>query len=179
MSSRCAASSSIVCTARSAPAARAWRMTSILQSRVASMEPSASGEFDAGDRPQRRHEPAPVGPLLGQHPAPRIGDPVVTPPALSRFLDPSAPDPAAILHPVERGVERREGESQAAVGALFDEPCDLVSVMALAVDDGENQDLAAALLGFVDRTAARHGGHLHEAALYIPTKTAVTGRNTA
>src|SRR5439155_1336618 len=35
-------------------------------------------------------------------------------------------------------------------------------------DDGENQDLGAALLGFVDRTAAGHGGHLYEAALYIP-----------
>src|SRR5689334_20958171 len=112
MSSRCAANSSTACGAScAAPVRRAWARTSAFQSCgtfivVSSPDSARLGVLDASDLPQRGDEAAPVGALLGEHPPSGLRDAVVAPPPLAGLLDPAPLDPAAILQPVERGVER-------------------------------------------------------------------------
>src|SRR3954467_3173314 len=108
----------------------------------------------AGDLGQRGDEAAPVGALLDEHAPPRVGNPVVAAAALAGLFHPPALDPAAIFEAIERRVERGERELQAAAGPLLDQLGDLVAVMALVFDDGENHDLGAAFLGFVERASA-------------------------
>src|SRR5204863_4841049 len=86
----------------------------------------------------------------------RLGDAIVAAAPLSCLLDPSPFDPAALLEAVERGVERRQGEAQAAAGAGLDQLGDRVTVAALVLDDRQDDDLGAAFLGFVERSACRH-----------------------
>src|SRR3954452_520538 len=151
MSSRCAASSSIVCAgSEGAPVftacarTRAFHSCCIYPLRV----------LDAGDLGQRRDETAPVGALLDEHAPPRVGNPVVAAAALPGLFHPPALDPAAIFEAIQRRVERREREPQAAAGPLLDQLGDLVPVITLVFDDGENHDLGAAFLGFVERASA-------------------------
>src|SRR5262249_60069359 len=112
--------------------------------------------FHAGHLSERGDETAPVGALLGEHAAARVGDAVVAAPPLARFFDPPSPNPAAIFEAVQRRVERGEREAEPAIRARLDELRDLVPVVALVLDDREDHELGAALLGFVDRTAAGH-----------------------
>src|SRR3954451_695663 len=151
MSSRCAASSSIACTgSEGAPVfaacvrTRAFQSCCIYPLRV----------LDAGDLGQRRDEAAPVGALLHEYAPPRVGNPVIAAAALAGLFHPPALDPAAIFEAIKRRVERGERELQAAAGPLLDQLGDLVAVMALVFDDGENHDLGAAFLGFVERASA-------------------------
>src|SRR5262245_55852604 len=131
MSSTCAASSSMVCAGRSAaPVRRACARTIAFQSCVRSMTVLLR-ELHARDLPERGDEPPPVGALLGEHAPPGLGDPIVAAPPLAGLLDPASLDPAAILEPVQRGVERREREPAAPARARLDELRDLVPVMAL------------------------------------------------
>src|SRR3954449_222750 len=133
--------------------------------RAVSREPCTSRVLDPGDLRQRGDETAPVGALLGQDAPPRVRDPVVTPPAGARLLDPASLDPAAVLEAVQGGVQRRERERQPAVRgllggeqggvpppdlerhpavrALLDHLRDFVPVMGLAFDDRENDQFGA------------------------------------
>src|SRR6476660_3368411 len=122
--------------------------------------------LDPGELAERCDEAAPVGPLLVEHLAAGLGDPVVAAPAQAGFLDPAAADPAAIFHAVERRVERGQCEAQGATGSFLEQSRDLVAVMALALDDGQDHELGAAFLGFLEGTA-RHAGPLYEGELYI------------
>src|SRR3982751_6866300 len=132
-----------------------------------SREPCTSRVLDRGDLRQRGDETAPVGALLGQDAPPRVRDPVVTPPAGARLLDPASLDPAAVLEAVQGGVQRRERERQPAVRALLDHLRDFVPVMGLAFDDRENDQFGAAFLGIFGRATVRHAGSLYEGDLYI------------
>src|SRR5262245_39508526 len=159
MSSRCAASSSTACPGRlPAPVSRACLRMSARKSGfgVMSMSRKESRVLHPGELAERGDEAGPVGALLGEDAPAGLGDAVVTAAALARLLDPAPLDPAAILHAVERRVERGEREPEAAIRALLDEPRDLVPVMALVLDEGENHHLGASLLGFIDRSACRH-----------------------
>src|SRR4051812_29089794 len=90
-------------------------------------------------------------------------------PPLARLLDPAPFDPSAILHPVQRGVERRERKPQRASGSLLDQPGDFISVVAVLFEDRQNQNFGAAFLGFFDRRTRGHAALLYEGELYIRT----------
>src|SRR3954453_9194412 len=170
MSSRCAASSSIVCDGRSrAPFAAAWRFTRVFQSCRGVMRSPlrrSSGVLHDGELSERGDEPRPVGALLGEHLPAGLGDAVVAAAALAGLLDPAALDPAAVLEPVEGRVEGGEREAQPAIGPLLDQLRDLVPVVALVFDNREDDQLGAALLRFLE-CARRHAGPLYAGALYI------------
>src|SRR5262245_53655106 len=134
---------------------------------LSSDDAASGGEAHAGHLTQRLDESPPVGTLLGQHFPSRFGDPVVAPPALAGFLDPSPLDPPALLHAIERGVERGQREAEIATGSLLDQLRNLVAVMPVVFDDRENEDFGAALLGFVYGPAIRHDGSLYEGELYV------------
>ena len=116
---------------------------------------------------ERGHEPPPVLALFRQHRAAGVGDAVIAPPPLAGLFHPASLDPAAILHPVERGVEGGQREPQVAVRSLFDQLGNLVAVMRFVLDHRQDQDLGAAFLGLVDRSALRHAGSLYEGQLYV------------
>ena len=59
-----------------------------------------------------------------------VGNPVVAAPSLAGLLDPAPAQPAAILEPVQRCVERGERELHRPVGPRLDLPRDLVAVEA-------------------------------------------------
>src|SRR4051794_7488964 len=96
-------------------------------------------------------------------------------PPLARLLDPAPFDPTAILHPVQRGVERRERKPQRASGSLLDQPGNLVSMMAVLFEDRQNQDFGAAFLGFFNRRTRGHSALLYEGELYIKIQARDTG----
>src|SRR6187431_380124 len=121
----------------------------------------------ARDLPERHQEAAPVGALIREHPAARFRDAVVAAPALAGFLDPAPFDPAAFLEPVQRRVERREREAQAAAGPLFDQLGDFIAVVALVVHDGQDHDLGAAFFGLVERPPCCHSLHPYMKDGYI------------
>ena len=190
MSSRCAASSSTVCAGRSAaPVARACRRTSAFQSRLpAMMCLSSSGIGLQRRRPQdAKRTPAtcPSASTNRRQSArcsastfrPGFGDAVIAAPPLAGLFDPSPLDPPALFHAVERRVERGQREAEVAVRSLLDQLRNLVAVMPLVLDHGQDEDLGAALLGFVQGPAIRHGGSLYEGQLYVMcTLTAGDGR---
>src|SRR5262249_52307748 len=113
-------------------------------------------------------EALPVGALLGKHFPARLGDPIVAAASLPRLLDPPSLDPAAILHAVERRVQGRQREPDAAARSLLDQLADLVPVVAFVLDEREDDDLGAALLRFFDGASRGHAGPLYAGVLYVP-----------
>src|SRR6266571_7737197 len=107
-----------------------------------------SGGLGSGDPVDRPDEVPPFVTLRGKHLPAVGGQPVVASPPLSGFLDPAAIDPAALLQPVEEGIERGDVEAQRALGARLDEFVDFVAVPVSFLDQGENQQLGTALLQF-------------------------------
>src|SRR5712692_8120584 len=87
-----------------------------------------SGGLGSGDPVDRLDEVPPLVPLSGQHLSALGGQPVVASPSLPGFLHPAAFDPAALLQPVEEGIERGDVEAQRAVGTRLDEFVDFVAV---------------------------------------------------
>src|SRR5262249_30850989 len=114
------------------------------------------GEFHARDLAERGDEAAPVGALLRQDPPAGLGDAVVTPAALTGLLDAAALDPPAILEPVQRRIQRCERDALTPGGPLLDQFRDLVPVMAFLLHDGQDDELRAAFLGFVNGSPNRH-----------------------
>src|SRR6187431_1139087 len=96
--------------------------------RRASREASAafqSGMFGPRDLFDGIDEFAPVVTLRGED-LPALRREAIEPaPALTRLLDPPAGDPAALLEPVEEGIERRDLELQPPPGSLLDQLADL------------------------------------------------------
>src|SRR5262249_15226671 len=69
----------------------------------------------------------------------------VAPAPLSRLLDPAALQPTALLEPVQERVERGDVEAHQAVRAGGDELADLVAVARPRLDEGQDEQLRAAL----------------------------------
>jgi hypothetical protein len=80
----------------------------------------------------------------------------VTATALSGLLDPAAGDPPPLLEPVERGVERRQGEGQRPVRPLLDAAGDLVAVQVVVLDQRQDQQLGAAAFRLIEGRASAH-----------------------
>jgi hypothetical protein len=87
--------------------------------------------------------------LRGQHFAAGRRDLVVAAPPLPRLLHPPALDQAALLEAIEHRIERCHVKSQLAVGAVVDEPRDLVTVPLDLLEARENHELGAAALEVV------------------------------
>src|SRR5918994_4128564 len=101
---------------------------------------------DASDAPQRQEELLPQAAPRRQDVPPFRADPVVPSPALARLLDPAPLDPASALHAVEGRVEGGRVEPQRPLRPRLDELGDLVAVARPLFDQGEDQELRAALL---------------------------------
>src|SRR5690349_6185137 len=111
--------------------------------------------FDAGDPVEGREEVLPGRAFARQDLAAFARDPVVAALALSGFLDPAAFDQAAVLEAIERRVERSDVIAEGAVGALADEPGDIVAVARLILDQRQDQEIGAAFLELLG-----HGIHM-------------------
>src|SRR5258708_35531380 len=57
---------------------------------------------------------------------------------------PAATNPATLLHAVQHGVERREGESQRSFGLLLDAPRQLIAVKRRLFQNAENRQFGRA-----------------------------------
>src|SRR6187549_286928 len=113
---------------------------------------------DAGDR---LHEVPPVVALRREHLPSLPGEPVETPPAGARLLDPPALEPAALLEAVEERVEGSDVEAEAALGAVLDELADLVPVARARLEEGEDEQLRRALLELAVEHASQDIRHSH------------------
>src|SRR5439155_8258887 len=98
------------------------------------------------DPADRLHERGPAAALGGERPFPFGGQPVVAAAALAGLLHPAAGDHAAPLEPVEQRVERGDVEAEDPAGARVDQLPQLVAVAGLVLEEGEDQELGAALL---------------------------------
>jgi hypothetical protein len=77
----------------------------------------------------------------------------MTPSSLTCFFDPTSSNPAAVLHPIERRVQRGEREAEVTAGSLLDELRDLVAVMTFLFENGQDDNLGAPLFGLLNRAA--------------------------
>src|SRR5215470_5161474 len=102
----------------------------------------------SGDTLHGGDELRPRATLLFQHRLSIGRQFVITAPALSRLLDPLTSDPSALLQSVQERIEGCDVELQRAVRALLDELADLVSVAGTGFEQGEDQELGAALFQF-------------------------------
>src|SRR3954468_15388766 len=112
-----------------------WSRTYRSQSRT-------GGPHDCFDGPDER---LPGLPLLAQDAAPLRREPVEASAPLTRFLNPAALDPAAVLEAEQRGVERWEGKRQLPARAGLDQLADLVSVARTSLEQRQDEHFAAAL----------------------------------
>src|ERR1051325_6610731 len=94
----------------------------------------------------RLDEGPPAPPLCGERLPALRGEPVVAAAALAGLLHPAAGDHAALLEAVEQRVERGDVEAEDAAGAGLDQLPQLVAVAGLVLQQGEDQELGAALL---------------------------------
>src|SRR5262245_21660573 len=98
-------------------------------------------------------ELTPAVALPDEKPAALRGQAVEAPAPLPRLLDPAPLHEATPLQPVQQRIERRRVEAHAALGALLDQPADLVAVPQPLPDDRQDEELGAALLPFpLDRS---------------------------
>src|SRR5207245_8208460 len=100
--------------------------------------------------PNEREELPPLLTLRLEHLAAFRRDLVVAAPPLAGLLDPAALNPFPFFELVERGVERGEVEGERAARSLFDELRELVAVQRLIFEEGEDDQLGRALLGFAN-----------------------------
>src|SRR5262245_52480307 len=107
-----------------------------------------SGMVDPGDEAHGVNERLPGIALARQHPVPLGGQAVEPAPPLSRFLDPPAVQPAALLQSIQERVERRDVELELPGGLGLDLLADLVSMTGARFDDREDDQLRRALLQF-------------------------------
>src|SRR5689334_9964614 len=108
----------------------------------------------SGNRVDGGDELLPEIALVGQGLTAVRGEAVVTAAVLTRTLDPSAGDQAAVLEAGQDGVERSDPELQAAAGDDLDLFADFVAVARPVFDQGQHEHLGAAFLEF----AAEHDG---------------------
>ncbi len=160
-------------TASLKPQQRDWlkKMAAALQVKLDGPAPQARGTgnvapatatLTAAKSPPLVRPLAP--PVQEKTPAPKSPEQVASLPGL---FDPPGLEPAAILEPVERRVERGEREPEAAAGPLFDQFRDLVPVVAVVFHDREDHDFGAAFFGLVERPSAGHALHPYMKDSYI------------
>src|SRR5687768_6030952 len=101
---------------------------------------------ERGDAVDGGDEIAPAAALGSEHPPSLCGEAVEAAPALARFLDPGAANPAALLEPVEERVEGGDVELQRAARARLDQLADLVAVPRASVGQRQDQELRAPFL---------------------------------
>src|SRR5262249_17840580 len=87
------------------------------------------------DSPDRRDEPLPSGRLPGELPAARRGPPVEAGLAVVRGGPPLRKEPAALLEPLERRIERAVLDEELLLGPLLDGAGDPLTVLR-AEDQG-------------------------------------------
>src|SRR5450830_1577105 len=92
---------------------------------------------------QRDEERVPDAALAGQRRAPGARELVVAAPALPGALDPAAFDQAAVLQPVQRGIQRGHVEADRAVRSLRDQLADLVAVTPALFEQRQDEQLRA------------------------------------
>src|SRR5262245_35389351 len=116
-----------------------WRVASIWRSarraRTAAFQSCMAGLRDAVDGGD---EPTPAAALLREHASSLSCETVITAPALTFLLDPLTDDPSAALEAVEQWIERRDLETDGAVGALLDHLADLVAVSRPRLEQRQN-----------------------------------------
>src|SRR5262245_52517616 len=86
-----------------------------------------SGTFRSDNSIDGRDEGVPAAALLGENPPAGGGQAIAAPAAFAGSLDPAALNPAALLEPVEQGIERRDVEADGPARSLLDELGDVVS----------------------------------------------------
>ena len=79
---------------------------------------------------------------------PAGGQAIVAAAPLPGAFHPSALNPAALLELVERGVERGEVVGEGAAGLFLDARGQVVAVTGRVLEQGQDDELGAALLGF-------------------------------
>src|SRR5262249_27440670 len=92
-------------------------------------------------------------PLPDQHAPPLGGQPVEAPAPLPGALQPAAADEPPALETAEHRVERGDPETELAARARFDALADVVPVPRPCLEQGQDQELGAALL----QLATEHG----------------------
>src|SRR6187399_157205 len=100
------------------------RRNSCVHSDMLELRDAADGVDEVGPRAAVRSQ------LL----APERREFVEPAPALTRALDPPPLNPAAVFEPVQKRIERRDLEADAAVGGLVDQLADLVAVTGAVFD---------------------------------------------
>src|ERR1019366_3331169 len=120
-----------------------------------------SGIFDSGDAADGIDEGLPALALGGQDFAPLRGQPVIASPALAALLDPAALNPAAFFEAIQQRVERRRVKTERAVRPLFDQLADFVAVAGQGFEQGEQQQLGAALLPLAINRFVFHISYCH------------------
>src|SRR5437868_1589581 len=93
---------------------------------------------------QRTEKVVPHTPLLAQRAPPGGGQFVIPAPPLPGALDPAPFDQAAVLEPIEGGVEGGDVEVDGAVGAAGDQLADLVAVPLPLLEQRQDEQLGAA-----------------------------------
>src|SRR5215471_88944 len=91
----------------------------------------------------------PRGPLALEHRAAFGRQPVEPPAALAGFFRPPPGDEPAGFQPAQHRIERPDAEREPSAGSGFDELADLVAVPRARLEEGEDEQLRAALLQFV------------------------------
>src|SRR5258706_4066230 len=129
------------------PPARSAQYSSSRCCRISSLMPRGhSGMFDSGVSVDGVGELAPRAALRREDARTGGGQPVVAAPALARFLDPAADDPAALLEPVQQRIQRGDAEFQHAARSRLDQLAQVVAVARLIFDERQDEELGAPLL---------------------------------
>src|SRR5262245_58331120 len=132
-SARCCATSAAISARRTGGTPRPARRSSSSRRQLCMIEP--------GDTVDRGDEVLPPAALGREDLAPRGRQPVVAAAPLAGLLDPLAPDPAALLEPVQQRIEGRNAEAQRAAGAVLDQLADLVAMPRAGLDERQDQQL--------------------------------------
>lgn len=88
--------------------------------------------------------------------APFPGQPIVATTALAGSLHPTPFEPAPLLQAIKQGIQSGRAEAQFATGSGFDQLANLVAVALPGLDQGQDEELGAALLQLA---VGRHISH--------------------
>src|SRR5262245_33166982 len=120
-----------------------------------------SGMADLDDAVDGGGEALPALALLGEDAPAGGGDAVVAAPALAGLLDPPSLEPAALFQLVEERIEGGDLETDGAVGLALGHLADLVAVARPLLEQGEDDQLGAALLQLAVEDPGVHVLHQH------------------
>src|SRR6185295_10794647 len=143
---RCWASSSMISVSRTGSSFRSANRFLISSFQLVIATFTASRSFNSGYAIDRGDKLFPAAALRGQNLLAITREPIVTPPALPRLLNPAPLNPSAFLEPVKQRIKRGDVESQHAIRSRVDELADFVTVAGAHFHQGEDQQLGASLL---------------------------------